>query len=147
MPVAGKAVHDRGSLYIIVSELFSRWVCRRWTACTDTNAISHHPTRITLRKDPGAFDTKLQCNDNDAASNWPAEFQYCTPEKWGLQCGACLQTCYFVETEGGNAFLPFQYTLPSVQLFAETCDVRAVGSKYQNESNLGNYWCVRLLRL
>lgn len=87
------------------------------------------------------MDTKLQCND--AAQGWPADHRNCLPDNWGLQCGACLQTCYFVEAAGGKAFLPFQYTLPSVGLFAETCDVRAKGTKYQNESSsLGNYWYV-----
>lgn len=91
--------------------------------------------------DPGAMDTTLQCND--ATQGWPAQYQNCLPDNWGLQCGACLQTCYFVEQQGGRAFLPFQYTFPSVQAFSQTCDVRASGAKYHNESSLGIYWCVR----
>ena len=88
--------------------------------------------------DPASFDTTVQCADH--ANDWPAEHQYCLPENWGLQCGACLQTCYSVETAGGQPFLPFQYTFPTVELFAATCDRKTLGSKYSNESSLGIYW-------
>jgi hypothetical protein len=118
----------------------SQAIIRRFVLTYTCRPHHHNP-------DPGSFDTKLQCNDE--AIDWPAKHRNCLPDGWGLQCGACLQTCYFVETEGGRAFVPYQYTMPSVELFSQTCDVRATDTKYINESSLGIYCCkpCKLFRL
>ena len=77
---------------------------------------------------------------NDKAKGWPEQYQFCNPEQWGLQCAVCQDTCWAFQAYLSNGtavtYRPMKYTMPSLELFTASCDIKTTGTTY-DEKKLG----------